>query len=156
MGFYRQNSDIHHFTLSLLIVNQIVTWPHLTATETKKWSLVLCRRGETCLVSLIASYTFNSDLCALSCFQLCNPMDCSPLGISVHGALQAWMLEWVAMLSSRGYSLLRDWTSASCVSYIAGGNRTAEPTGKPLNLHKCILNLDFSKPIYRKKILIYI
>ena len=70
-------------------------------------------------------------------------MDCSPLGISVHGTLQARILEWVAMLSSRGSALRRGWTSASYVSYIAGGECTAEPPGKPLNLHKRILNLDF-------------
>ena len=37
-----------------------------------------------------------------SCPILCNPMDCSPLGSSVHGILQARILEWVAMPSSRG------------------------------------------------------
>ena len=30
-----------------------------------------------------------------SCLTLCNPMDCSPLGSSVHGILQARILEWV-------------------------------------------------------------
>ena len=32
-----------------------------------------------------------------SCSTLCDPMDCSPLGSSVHGTLQARILEWVAM-----------------------------------------------------------
>ena len=31
-----------------------------------------------------------------SCMTLCDPMDCSPLGSSVHGILQARILEWVA------------------------------------------------------------
>ena len=35
------------------------------------------------------------------CLTLCNPMDCSPPGSSVHGILQARILEWVAMPSSR-------------------------------------------------------
>ena len=35
------------------------------------------------------------------CLTLCNPMDCSPPGSSVHGILQARMWEWVALLSSR-------------------------------------------------------
>ena len=35
---------------------------------------------------------------------LCDPMDCSPPGSSLHGILQARMLEWVAMPSSRGPS----------------------------------------------------
>ena len=34
-----------------------------------------------------------------SCLILCNPMDCSPPGSSVHGILQARILEWVAILS---------------------------------------------------------
>ena len=45
---------------------------------------------------------------AQSCPTLCDPMDCSPLGYSVHGVLQARMLEWVAMPSSRGSSQPRD------------------------------------------------
>ena len=39
---------------------------------------------------------------AQSCLTLCNPMDCSPPGSSVHGMLQAKVLEWVAMPCSRG------------------------------------------------------
>ena len=38
------------------------------------------------------------------CLILCNPMDYSPPGSSVHGILQARILEWVAMASSRGSS----------------------------------------------------
>ena len=52
-----------------------------------------------------------------SCLTLCDPMDCSPPGFSVHGILQARMLEWVAMPSSRGSSQPRDRTQ---VSYISG------------------------------------
>ena len=36
------------------------------------------------------------DLVAKSCPTLYNPMDCSPLGSSVHGIFQARVLEWVA------------------------------------------------------------
>ena len=49
-----------------------------------------------------------------SCLTVCDPMDCSPRGSSVHGILQARILEWVAMPSSRGSSQPRDRT---CVSY---------------------------------------
>ena len=38
-----------------------------------------------------------------SCPTLCNPMDCSPPGSSVHGIFQARTLEWVAISSSRGF-----------------------------------------------------
>ena len=36
-------------------------------------------------------------LVAQSCPTLCNPMDCSPSGSSIHGILQARLLEWVAI-----------------------------------------------------------
>ena len=43
-----------------------------------------------------------------SCPTLCGPMDCSPPGFSVCGILQARILEWVGMPSSRGSSPPRD------------------------------------------------
>ena len=52
------------------------------------------------------------------CLTLCDPMDCSPLGFSVHGILQARTLEWVAISSFRGSFQLRDQTRISCVSWI--------------------------------------
>ena len=45
-------------------------------------------------------------------------MDCSLLGSSVHGILQARILEWVAVSCSGGSSQLRDRTQISWVSYI--------------------------------------
>ena len=42
------------------------------------------------------------------CLIICNLMDCSPLGSSVHGIFQARMLEWVDILFSRGSSGPRD------------------------------------------------
>ena len=47
-------------------------------------------------------------LVAQSCPTLCDPVDCSPLGSSVHGILQAGIVEWVAMLASWGSSPPRD------------------------------------------------
>ena len=47
-------------------------------------------------------------------FNSLQPYDCSPPDSFVHGILQAWILEWVAMPSSRGSSLPRDRT---CVIY---------------------------------------
>ena len=55
-------------------------------------------------------------LVAKSCPTLCNPKDCSPSGSSVHGILQASILEWVAISSSRGSSWLRDRTCISCLA----------------------------------------
>ena len=54
---------------------------------------------------------------AQSCPTLCDPMDCSLPGSSIHGILQATVLEWVAISCSRGSSWPRDRTQ---VSHIAG------------------------------------
>ena len=73
-----------------------------------------------------------------SCLTLCNTMDCSVLDSSVHGILQARLLEWVAVPSSRGSSQPRDQTSISSVSCIGRVFFTTEPPGKPG------MNLQFS------------
>ena len=57
---------------------------------------------------------------------LCDLLGCSPSGSSVHGILQARLLEWVAILFSRRSSCPRDWTRFSC---IAGSFFTTEPPG---------------------------
>ena len=68
----------------------------------------------------------------LSCLTLCDPMDCSLPGSSVHGILLARTLEWAAISSSRGSSWSRDQT---CVSYVylhwQVGSLLLAPTGKP-------------------------
>ena len=66
-----------------------------------------------------------------SCLTLCDAMDCSSPGSTVHGISQARILEWVAIPFSRGSSLHRDRTPVSCGSYIADRLFTAEPPGKP-------------------------
>ena len=61
-------------------------------------------------------------LCAVLCLvaqlcpTLCDLMDCSLPGSSVHGILQARILEWAAMASSRGSSQPRDQTWVSCTA----------------------------------------
>ena len=52
---------------------------------------------------------------------LCNTMDYSPPGSSVHGILQARILEWVVISSSRGSSQSKDGNCISYVSCIGGG-----------------------------------
>ena len=56
---------------------------------------------------LTISCVIHPCVCAKSlqlCPTLCDPMDCSPTGSSVHGILQARILQWLAMPSSRGSS----------------------------------------------------
>ena len=50
------------------------------------------------------------------CLTVCNSMDCSPQGSSVHGILQARIMEWIAILFSRGSSRPRDQTQVSCIA----------------------------------------
>ena len=51
-------------------------------------------------------------------FSLDDPLDCTPPGSSVYGVVQAWILEWVAMPSSRGSSWPRDHIFISYISCI--------------------------------------
>ena len=78
---------------------------------------------------------------AQSCPTLCDPVDCSLPGPSVHGIFQGRILEWVAIFFSRRSSWPRDWTQ---VSLIVGRHFTiwatvvpivtefSEPLGTPL------------------------
>ena len=52
-------------------------------------------------VSLLFLFLVECVSVAQSCLTLCDPMDCSPPDSSVHGILQARILEWVAIISSR-------------------------------------------------------
>ena len=72
----------------------------------------LCCTPETNTTLLI---NYVHAVCQLlhSCLTLCDPMDCSPPGSSVHGILQARILEWVAMPSSRRSSQPRAWIHVS-------------------------------------------
>ena len=62
-----------------------------------------------------------------SCLTLCDPLDCSLPGSSVHGILQAWTLEWVAMPSFRGSSRPRDQPASLLSPAWAGRFFTTRP-----------------------------
>ena len=82
-------------------------------------------------------YTCVECVCAQSpqtCPTLCDPMDCSLPGSSVRGILQARILEWVAVPSSRGSSRPGDQTGVFCVSCTAAGFSPSELPGKPYAL----------------------
>ena len=55
-------------------------------------------------------------LVAQLCTTLCDPMDYSQPGSSIHGILQPRILEWVAIPFSRGYSPPRNRTRISCIA----------------------------------------
>ena len=74
----------------------------------------------------MCEHTRTHRLITQSCPNLCDLMNCSPPGFSVHGILQAGILEWVATSFSRGSSQPRNQTPVSC---IAGRFFTTEPPG---------------------------
>ena len=89
------------------------------------WASILCRPLAGLTLRDRVEMTSSSrclvveHVCVLSlqsCLTLCDPMDCSPPGSSVYGILQARILEWVPMPSSRGSSQPRDGTCSSCSS----------------------------------------
>jgi len=75
--------------------------------------------------------------------QLCNPMDCSPPGSSVHGILQARILEWVAVPFSRGSSQPRDQTQSPTLQ---ADSLPSELPRNPQNLRKQVIASISSDP----------
>ena len=65
-----------------------------------------------------------------SCPNLCDPVDCALPSSSVHGILQAKILEWVAVPFSRWSSPSKGWTWVSCIFCITGRFFIAESPGK--------------------------
>ena len=69
---------------------------------------------ETCLLVTVSKRTWGKKVKVIqSCLTLCNPMNCSLPGSSVHGILQARILQWVANPFSRGSSQPMDRTQVS-------------------------------------------
>ena len=86
------------------------------------WSLRI--NGSIIFISVTHKLLFYCSVVQL-CPNLCDPVDCSPPGSSVHGISQARILEWVDIPFSRGSSQPRDRTQ---VSRIAGGFFTSWAT----------------------------
>ena len=89
------------------------------------------------------SWTWLSDWTELNALKfhqlhltLCDTMNCRPPGSSVHGILQARILEWVAIPFSRGSSQPRDWTQ---VSHIAVRFFTVWTTREAPKFYQCCL-----------------
>ena len=66
------------------------------------------------------------------CLTLCDPMDCNPPGSSAHGILQARILEWVAMPSSKRSNLGLFMSPA-----LAGGFFTSSTTWEAQDTYIC-------------------
>ena len=74
--------------------------------------------------------------------QLC-PTLCDPMDYTVHGILQARILEWAAMSSSRGSSQPRDWTHLLCLLPWQAGSLPLTPHGKSyIQVYKLVIQTD--------------
>ena len=80
--------------------------------------LVLSHFIDMPILSVKLNTSFCPPMCLVtqSCPTLCKPMNCSPPGSSVHGILQARILEWDAFSFSKGSSWPRDLTQVSCTA----------------------------------------
>ena len=86
-------------------------------TASCRLSLVAVCGGHSLLAVLVFSLWVVCVLVAQLYLTLCDLLDCSPPGSSIHGVLQARIQKWVAILFSRESSRPRDQTQ---VSRIAG------------------------------------
>ena len=91
------------------------------------WGLIIIRgRGGDCSVwcqlpgsiSGLCALDGIGCVCAQLCLPPCDPMDCSPPDSSVHGIVQARILKWDAVSSSKRSSWPRDKTYISCIHCI--------------------------------------
>ena len=77
--------------------------------------ICLCPQERKSIKYNSLSISLERNLVTQSYLTLCNPMDCSPPCFSVHGILQARILEWVAIPFFSRSSRPRDWTQVSHV-----------------------------------------
>ena len=92
----------------------------------------MCKSGILYLTLTLRIWVTMKVKVAQSCLPLYNALD-----YTVHGILQARILEWVAFPFSRGSYQPREWT---LVSRMAGGFLPAEPQWKPKNTEVCSLS----------------
>ena len=120
--------DCYLYCISYLLF--ILLFHFSTTRFTEPWK----QRTHSVIILFIVSCPF---LVTQSCPTLCNSMDCSPQGFSVHGILQARILKWVAIPLSRGSSWPKDQTWVSCRSPSSQADSVpSEPPGKPQNRGK--------------------
>ena len=84
------------------------TVPYVAGNSVSLWKEVNSASSQAVILhrncNKILQAESESEVAAQSCLTLCNPMDCSLPGFSVHGILQARILEWVTISFSRGSS----------------------------------------------------
>ena len=125
-------------------------WLHWVKKKVlKKWWFLICSiktYDAFCYKGVPTQGKWKKVKVTQSCLSLCDPMD-----YTVHGILQAWILEWVAFHFSRGSSQPRDWTQASRIAsgfFTSWTAREAPPTqGRALLILLWVLNMFKSRAI---------
>ena len=83
--------------------------------------------------------------------RLWDPMDCSLSGPSVHGILQARILEWVAIPFFRASTRPRDWIQVSCIARRFFTVWATKEVYNVINLLKLSLVLDITVPFSKER-----
>ena len=102
-----------HFSPSWMILGQLLGLSAYVGSVRSRSVMVTlsCTQAHARVIYIyIYTYIYMQAVCAKSlqsCLTLCDPMDCSPPGSSVHGILQARTQNWVAMPSSRESSIYK-------------------------------------------------
>ena len=119
MDYSLPDSSIHG-----IFQARVLEWVAIAFSENAKLNLSKCNHilnaswysSFQCCRLFYHVWKWSESEVAQSCPTLCNPMDCSLLGSSIHGILQARILEWVAISFSRRSSQPRNQTQVSCIS----------------------------------------
>ena len=113
---------------------KIKTYTQWFASRFTQLQDAFCHISEPCGKSYFYLFWWRmqNSVCAQLCPTLCDPMDCCPPGPSVHGILQARILDWISISSSRGPSWPSDWTHISCSPALQVDSLPKfEPPGNP-------------------------
>ena len=105
----KNNGVSCHFLLQEILPTQGSNL-HLLHWQMNSLALSHLGNSQTCLHVCVCAKSLQS------CLTLCDPVDCSLPGSSVQETLQARILEWVAMPSSRRCFQPRDQTRVSSIS----------------------------------------
>ena len=98
-----QNQAVSPKVHGPLLISRLTDWGIKTYLSWSHWMLLDNKRCRW--------VTVVTQLCPT----LCNSVDCSSAGSSVHGVFQTRILEWVVIFSSRGSSWPRDQTRIPCI-----------------------------------------
>ena len=112
-------SHILSLFLSFSLLTPFLQTLRPSLIQSQHWLPSLFGKNLCMLLTAHSSFTSVSvaRICSLAqlCLTLCDPLDCSLPGSSVHGSFQVRILEWVATSSCKGSSQPKDRTCTSCL-----------------------------------------